>query len=450
MVKMLSVPVILALAAAASGCVRSSAADGTQLAPLPGAKPRNVIFVLVDDLRFDALGIMKHLWLETPHLDALAQDGMQFQNAFVTTALCSPSRASILTGQYAHRHRVVDNNNPMPPGHGFFRNTCSGPATRRRSSASGTWAATATRRSPASITGSALGGKGPTTEPNGLNIDGSAVQQRGYITDELTDYAVEWLSAQRDPFLLYLSHKAVHADFVPAERHGGRYGRAVHAADMADTPANYDDKPCGCGTSATAGTASTFCITRPRHRGFYRRYAETLLAVDESVGRIVASLRERGLLDSTLVMFMGDNGFAFGEHGLIDKRTAYEESMRMPLLMSGGCLPAGTLARKWSRISISRRRSRSRRSPPPRWTDAAFCRSPAASARLARDAALRVLLGAQLSAHADDARAARRSLQVHSLLRRLGHRRALRLARRSARKPKTSCAIPRIATWVRK
>ena len=118
---MLSVPVVLALAAAASGCVQEfSAADGTQLAPLTGAKPRNVIFVLVDDLRFDALGIMKHPWLETPNLDALARSGVHLRNAFVTTALCSPSRASILTGQYAHRHRVVDNNNPVPPGTTFF------------------------------------------------------------------------------------------------------------------------------------------------------------------------------------------------------------------------------------------------------------------------------------------------------------------------------------------
>src|SRR5687768_2199588 len=74
---------------------------------------------------------------------------------------------------------------------------------------------------------------------------------------------------------------------------------------------------------------------------YYRRYAETLLAVDESVGRIVDLLRRRQLLDSTIVVFMGDNGFAFGEHGLIDKRTAYEESMRVPLLMAGGGLPAG-------------------------------------------------------------------------------------------------------------
>ena len=88
-----------------------------QLTPIPGAVRRNVVFVLVDDLRFDAMGVAGHPWLETPNIDALARRGVHLPNAFVTTALCSPSRASILTGQYAHRHRVVDNNSPIPAGH---------------------------------------------------------------------------------------------------------------------------------------------------------------------------------------------------------------------------------------------------------------------------------------------------------------------------------------------
>ena len=108
---------------------------------------------------------------------------------------------------------------------------------------------------------------------------------------------------------------------------------------MADTPENYAGKPMWVQNQRNSWHGVDF----PYHSDldiaeYYRRYAETLLAVDESVGRIVRLLRERGLLDSTLVMFMGDNGFAFGEHGLIDKRTAYEESMRVPLLMAGGGL----------------------------------------------------------------------------------------------------------------
>jgi N-acetylglucosamine-6-sulfatase len=181
---------------------------------------------------------------------------------------------------------------------------------------------------------------------NGLNVDGRKVPQRGYITDELTDYAAEWLNARTPgrPFFLYLSHKAVHSDFVPAERHKGRYRDKPFVAPktMADTPENYDGKPMWVRNQRNSWHGVDF----PYHSDldiadYYRRYAETLLAVDESVGRIVDLLRRRQLLDSTIVVFMGDNGFAFGEHGLIDKRTAYEESMRVPLLMAGGGLPAG-------------------------------------------------------------------------------------------------------------
>ena len=347
MVKMLSVPVVLALAAAASGCVRFSAADGTQLAPSPGAKPRNVIFVLVDDLRFDALGIMKHPWLETPNLDALARSGVHLRNAFVTTALCSPSRASILTGQYAHRHRVVDNNNPVPPGTTFFPQYLQ--KAGYDTAFFGKWHMGAESDAPQPGFDRWVSFRGQGTylpSKNGLNVDGRPVPQRGYITDELTDYAMDWLKGRNNdrPFFLYLSHKAVHGDFVPAERHKGRYAEKPFAPPptMADTPANYEGKPMWVRNQRNSWHGVDFPYHSDRNIAeYYRQYAETLLAVDDSVGRIVSFLRERGLLESTIVIFMGDNGFAFGEHGLIDKRTAYEESMRVPLLMSGGGLPAG-------------------------------------------------------------------------------------------------------------
>jgi N-acetylglucosamine-6-sulfatase len=136
----------------------------------------------------------------------------------------------------------------------------------------------------------------------------------------------------------------VHSDFVPADRHKGRYRDKPFVAPptMADTEENYQGKPMWVRNQRN----SWHGVDYPYHSDldiadYYRRYAETLLSVDESVGRIVGVLRDRKLLDSTIVIFMGDNGFAFGEHGLIDKRTAYEESMRVPLLMAGGGLPSG-------------------------------------------------------------------------------------------------------------
>ena len=338
------------LAAICALCLFGSSGQGgsAQQPQVSGARPRNVIFVLVDDLRFDMLGVTGHPWIETPNLDALAKSGVQLRNAFVTTALCSPSRASILTGQYAHRHRVVDNNNPVPPGTTFF------PQYLRKAGYDtafiGKWHMGGESDAPQPGFDRWVSFRGQGTylpSKNGLNVDGKRVPQRGYITDELTDYAVDWLkgrSASR-PFFLYLSHKAVHAEFVPAERHQGRYSAKPFTPPktMADTPENYEGKPMWVRDQRNSWHGVDF----PYHSDlniaeYYKRYAETLLAVDDSIGRIVALLRERGLLDSTIVMFMGDNGFAFGEHGLIDKRTAYEASMRVPLLLSGGGLPAGT------------------------------------------------------------------------------------------------------------
>ena len=214
-----------------------------QLQRSPGAQPRNVIFVLVDDLRYDALGYMGHPWIETPHLDALAKSGVQMRNAFVTTALCSPSRASILTGQYAHRHRVVDNNNPVPPGTVFFPQYLQ--QAGYDTAFIGKWHMGGDSDAPQPGFDRWVSFRGQGTylpSKNGLNVDGKAVPQRGYITDELTDYALDWLKQRRAdrPFFLYLSHKAVHSDFTPADRHKGRYRDKPFTAPktMADTPEN--------------------------------------------------------------------------------------------------------------------------------------------------------------------------------------------------------------------
>ena len=150
------------------------------------------------------------------------------------------------------------------------------------------------RRSPDSTGGSVSAGRARICRPrDGLNVDGKAVPQRGYITDELTDYALDWLKGRgrQRPFFLYLSHKAVHSEFVPAERHKGRYaGQAVHPpATMADTARNYDGKPMWVRNQRNSWHGVDF----PYHSAldiaaYYRRYAETLLAVDDSLGRIVA------------------------------------------------------------------------------------------------------------------------------------------------------------------
>jgi N-acetylglucosamine-6-sulfatase len=310
-----------------------------KLERVPGAKPRNIVFILIDDLRYDAMGFMNHPFLQTPNIDSLAKSGVHLRNAFVTTSLCSPSRASILTGLYAHRHHVVDNNNPVPKGTVFLSQYLKGAGYD--TAFIGKWHMGGGEENDQPQPGFdrwvSFAGQGsylPTKA--GLNVDGKHVPQKGYITDELTDYAMDWLKDRKTdkPFFLYLSHKATHADFIPAERHKGRYQNAPLPRFYWDTPETYPDKPMWVKNQRNSWHGVEFAYHTNLDIGeYYRRYCETLLAVDESVGRVLDFLKERKLLDSTLVMFMGDNGFLFGEHGLIDKRNAYEESMRVPLVM---------------------------------------------------------------------------------------------------------------------
>lgn len=304
-----------------------------------GTRRRNVIFILSDDHRFDAMGFMHpQPWLRTPQLDTLARDGVHLKNAFVTTALCSPSRASILTGVYAHRHKIVDNNTAIPPGTRFFPQLLQ--QAGYKTAFFGKWhmGNGGDEPQPGFDKWVSFRGQGsylPT--PAGLNVDGKHVPQKGYITDELTDYALDWMNtvSKDQPYFLYLSHKAVHADFVPAARHKGAYAhqKFQRPKTMDESGPNAQHRPMWVQNQRNSWHGVDF----PYHSDldideYYQRYAETLLAVDDSVGRVLDALRKRGQLDSTLVIYMGDNGFAFGEHGLIDKRTAYEESMRVPML----------------------------------------------------------------------------------------------------------------------
>jgi N-acetylglucosamine-6-sulfatase len=242
----------------------------------------------------------------------------------------------------------VDNNNPIPPGTTFFPQYLQ--KAGYDTAFIGKWHMGGESDAPQPGFDRWVSFRGQGTYlpgKNGLNVDGKAVPQRGYITDELTTYAIDWLKQRGTdrPFFLYLSHKAVHSEFIPADRHKGRYAGKPFVAPrtMADTAANYAGKPMWVRNQRNSWHGVDYAYHGNLNiADYYRRYAETLLAVDESVGQIMALLRERGLAESTMVMFMGDNGFAFGEHGLIDKRTAYEASMRVPLLMAGGGLPAGT------------------------------------------------------------------------------------------------------------
>ncbi|MGV3769310.1 MAG: sulfatase [Sphingobium phenoxybenzoativorans] len=303
----------------------------------PGVKPKNILVVLTDDHRYDAMGFMKaQSFGETPTLDRLAREGVHFKNAFVTTALCSPSRASIFTGLYAHQHRVVDNNHPIPPGLIYYPEYLQ--LAGYETAFIGKWHMGMETDTPQPGFDRWVSFKGQGTylpSEDGLNIDGRKVPQKGYLTDELTDYALDWIGSRtgKRPWMMHLAHKAVHAEFIPAERHAGRYAKETFRY-----PENMKPGLPGRPMWVENQRNSWHGVDYPYHGQldigeYYKRYMETLLSVDEGLARIMELLERRGELDDTLILYMGDNGFMFGEHGLIDKRAAYEESMRVPMLM---------------------------------------------------------------------------------------------------------------------
>ncbi|AQG80871.1 sulfatase [Spirosoma montaniterrae] len=333
----------------------------TALLPAPKATPKNIIFILSDDHRYDFMGFTgKVAGLQTPNLDRLAREGAHVQNAFVSTALCSPSRASILSGQYAHTHKVVDNFAPMPKGLTFFPQYLK--KAGYQTAFLGKWhmGNTGDQPQPGFDYWLSFKGQGVYYNPT-FNINGKQVSHTdsSHTTDLLTDYAVKWLNTvdKKKPFMLYLSHKAVHAMFEPTRRHRGQYRnvpinypRSMYLT-ATDTSKIWGPKPSvDPETGALKANVADMPNWVKQQRGswhgvdymyhgqigfndFYRQYAETLLGVDESVGRVLTWLEANGLSENTMVVYMGDNGFSFGERGLIDKRHAYDESMRVPLLV---------------------------------------------------------------------------------------------------------------------
>ncbi|MBA2501199.1 MAG: sulfatase [Chitinophagaceae bacterium] len=319
-------------------------------------KQMNIIFILSDDHRYDAMGFMNKIQgLQTPGMDRMAKEGAHVKNAFVSTALCSPSRASILTGQYAHSHTVVDNDAPLPANLVFFPKYMQDKGYQTAFFGKWHMGNTDDQPQPGFDHWLSFRGQGVYLNPV-FNINGKVVPQAegSYVTDLLTNNAIEWMNNRKKnkPFFVYLSHKGVHAEFEPAERHKGKYTAlpiitppsmyltATDSSKYYGTPTapqskvNYSDIPTWVRKQRYSwhGVDYMYHGQIPFDK-FYHLYLETLQAVDESVEKVLDWVKAEGLEQNTMVVYMGDNGFSFGEHGLIDKRHAYEESMRVPMLV---------------------------------------------------------------------------------------------------------------------
>ena len=319
------------------------------------AAPRNIVLILSDDHRHDFMGFMEGgpAFLETPNLDRMAAQGAHFRNAFVTTSLCSPSRASILTGQYMHHHRVVDNQRPVAEGTRFFPEYLQ--EAGYTTGFVGKWHMGHDHDEPRKGFNHWVSFKGQGTyfDPE-LNLNGSRKSFKGYTTDILADQALEWLKTRsdEDPFLLYLSFKAVHYPFQPAPRHHGRYeDKAIdYPMTMANTESNYQtqsnwirERRYGIHGIDHMETGPLDKDPIPSFDDLYHRYCETVHGLDENIGRVLDYLDSSKLMENTIVVYLGDNGFALGEHAFYDKRDAFEESIRIPMLaMAPGLIKPGS------------------------------------------------------------------------------------------------------------
>jgi arylsulfatase A-like enzyme len=308
---------------------------------VPARRRPNVLYILTDDQRWDLLSLRGHPFVQTPNMDRIGREGAQFLNSFVTTSLCSPSRASFLTGRYAHQHMVRYNRSSET----FDRKEKTFPALLReagyRTGYIGKWhIGDDPSPRPGFDYWAALPGQGEYRDP-AFNIDGTRRQFKGHVDDVVARLAVEFLRSGSSPFCLSVGFKSPHAPQTPPERLQRR---------LADVeirpPASWREDYRITGKADVVGKA---CIQAEEFfdgpiklKGGYDRYMKdfyrSVMSADEGVGQILDALDETGAAADTLVVFAGDNGFFFGEHHLVDKRLPYEEALRIPLLMR---YPAG-------------------------------------------------------------------------------------------------------------
>ncbi len=288
----------------------------------------NIIFVLIDDLRWDALGAAGHPFVRTPHIDRIAHEGLRLTRAFVSNPLCSPSRGTFLTGRYASTHGIIDNRERSEQSHHLPTFAPALQAAGYATAYVGKWhMGKDDSARPGWDHWVGFGGQGLHFDPE-LNFNGERRRVPGYTADILSDVAVDYIREPRgQPFLLYLSHKAVHAPYSPAERHADLYA----AEPIAQNPAYFDDLAGKPAVTPNLTPELTDNMTTDDFVPQARNQLRMITSVDDGIGRIFEALAETDQLENTVFIFTSDNGYLWGEHGRRGKRLPYEDSIRVPL-----------------------------------------------------------------------------------------------------------------------
>ncbi len=310
-----------------------------------GAERPNVVFILTDDQRWDAISLAGTKNPQTPHIDRIGKEGIYFRNAFCTTSLCSPSRASILSGLYAHTHGVVNNFTEYPVDLPSFPRQLQ--SAGYQTAYIGKWhmGEDNDEKRPGFDYFVTHRGQGKYFDTE-FNVAGKRKVLPGYYTHVVTELAENWLDGvQKDkPFLLMLGHKAPHSFYTPEPK----YEEAFDEVDVQypRTAFLLDDKPDWFQKRLDTwhgiyGPLFDYRKKFPDRRpeavrdfaAMTRAYWGTILSVDDSVGKLYAKLQAMGELDNTLFIFTADNGLLNGEHGMVDKRTMHEPSIRLPVVV---------------------------------------------------------------------------------------------------------------------
>lgn len=355
-----------------------------------GNKTPNIIFIISDDHAEKAISCYDDSLIQTPNIDRIANEGIRFNNSFVTNSICAPSRAVMLTGKYSHLNGLRDNRETFDGSQLTFPKLLQ--EKGYKTSIFGKWHL---KTEPTGFDDwQVLVGQGEYYNPR-FKTKSGIINEDGYTTDIITDKAIDWLKNQKkdNPFCMLLHHKAPHRNWMPPLKYLDRFddtefpipetlfddyktreNTAGHA-DMRieDMWLSFDLKLNAKSYNKQTGTGGLKKVSEPneayknilkpeelkiwnthydkvsndfeqaklegkdltqwKYQRYMRDYLACILSVDDNIGRVLDYLDEAELNKNTIVVYTSDQGFYLGEHGWYDKRFMYEESLSMPLVM---------------------------------------------------------------------------------------------------------------------
>ena len=321
-----------------SGCASLPQKDKLKKRP-------NILFIMSDDHASHAISCYGSKINKTPNIDRIGKEGMIFENCFVTNSLCGPSRAVILTGKYSHVNGLIDNITVFDGSQETYIKIIRNAGYQ--TAMIGKWHLKST---PQGFDyWNVLPGQGRYKNPTFIEM-GETKKYKGYVTDLITDFAVNFLDNiwdKKRPFCMHVHHKAPHRNWIPDKKHAHMYEDVeIPYPETFDDDYSTREYPASHTTMTVAKDLKDFDVKAKPPEGltpherkkwnyqrFIKDYLRCVASVDDNVGRLLNHLEKMGILDDTLIVYTSDQGFFLGDHGWFDKRFMYEESLRMPFLV---------------------------------------------------------------------------------------------------------------------